>query len=64
MRKKSNIPFEERHKQAMAKYRAKYAFVMLPKDIHADLKVYCEEQGFIMSRFVTNLIKKELKGRK
>lgn len=59
--KKSNKTFEERHKDAMAKYRAKYAFVQLPKELHAELKVYCEYHGFVMSRFVTNLIKKAFK---
>lgn len=59
--KKATKPFEERHKEAMAKYRAKYAFVMLPKELHAELKVYCEQHGYVMSRFVTNLIKKHFK---
>lgn len=60
MRPKSNKSFEERHKDAMDKYRAKSAFITIPKDVHARLKVYCEHHGYVMSRFVSNLIKKNI----
>ncbi len=59
--KKSDKEFKERHAEAMAKYRAKYAFVQLPKELHAELKVYCDHHGYVMSRFVTNLIKKHFR---
>lgn len=59
--KKSDKSWPERHKEAMAKYRAKHAFVQLPKELHAELKIYCEDHGFVMSRFVTNLIRKHFK---
>lgn len=59
--KKSEKTWQERHNEAMSKYRAKYAFVQLPKELHAELKVYCEHHGYVMSRFVTNLIKKHFR---
>jgi len=58
--KKSNKPFEERHAEAMAKYRAKSAFITVPKDVHEKLKEYCSHHGYVMSRFVSNLIKKNI----
>lgn len=59
--RKSNIPLKERHREAMAKYRAKHAYMQLPKDLHAQIKVYCDEHALIMSKFVTNMVRKEFK---
>jgi len=61
MKTNTSKSFQEKHAAAMAKYRAKYAFVQLPKELHAELKVYCETHGYVMSRFVTNLIKKHFR---
>ena len=58
---KQTKSFEEKHKEAMEKYRAKSAFITIPKDVHAQLKVYCEHHGYVMSRYVSNLIKKNIK---
>lgn len=41
----------------------KYALVQLPADVHQKLKAYCKHMGFNMSGFVSNLIRKEIKGK-
>jgi hypothetical protein len=39
----------------------KYALLMIPKDVHAILKAYCNEHGYKMAGLVSNLIKKQCK---
>jgi hypothetical protein len=43
--------------------KKKYGMVQLDIDVHKELKEYCKKQGFIMSVFVNNLIKKSIKGK-
>ena len=43
--------------------KKKYGMIQLDVDVHNALKEYCKKQGFIMSAFVNNLIKKSIKGK-
>jgi hypothetical protein len=45
------------------KEEKKYAMLQLDAQTHKMLKEYCKSQGFIMSTYVVNLIKKSLKGK-
>jgi hypothetical protein len=38
-----------------------YAMLQLPKEVHSQLKEFCEERGYKMSRFVSNLIKEKVR---
>jgi hypothetical protein len=38
-----------------------YAMLQLPKEIHSQLKEFCDERGYKMSRFVSNLIKERIR---
>jgi hypothetical protein len=35
--------------------------LQLPKEVHTQLKEFCDERGYKMSRFVSNLIKEKLR---
>lgn len=35
--------------------------LQLPKEVHTALKDYCDERGYKMSRFVSNLIKEKIR---
>lgn len=39
----------------------RYAMLQLPKEVHTLLKEFCDERGYKMSRFVSNLIKEKLR---
>ena len=41
----------------------KYKLVQLPEHVHTMLKEYCNDKGFIMSSFVSALIKQAVKGK-
>jgi hypothetical protein len=41
----------------------KYKLVQLPEHVHTILKAYCNEKGFIMSSFVSALIKQAVKAK-
>jgi predicted phosphatase len=43
--------------------KKKYGMLQLDADVHNALKQYCKSQGYIMSAFVNNLIKKAIKGK-
>jgi hypothetical protein len=45
----------------MIKKSERYAMLQLPKEIHIALKDYCDERGYKMSRFVSNLIKDKIR---
>ena len=38
-----------------------YAMLQLPKEVHLLLKEFCDERGYKMSRFVSNLIKEKIR---
>lgn len=38
-----------------------YAMLQLPKEVHLQLKEYCDERGYKMSRFVSALIKERIR---
>ena len=38
-----------------------YAMLQLPKEEHLLLKEFCDERGYKMSRFVSNLIKEKIR---
>lgn len=35
--------------------------LQLPRDVHNELKEFCDERGYKMSRFVSNLIKEKIR---
>jgi len=41
--------------------KKKYGMLQLDYEIHKLLKDYCKENGFIMSTYVANLIRKNIK---
>ena len=43
------------------KERAVYSMLQIPKEVHTQLKEYCNKHGFVMGHFVSNLIKKAIK---
>lgn len=43
------------------KYQENYALLMIPKDVHALLKDYCNHHGYKMAGLVSNLIRKNCK---
>jgi hypothetical protein len=45
----------------MVKKSERYAMLQLPKEVHTALKDYCDERGYKMSRFVSNLIKDKIR---
>ncbi len=45
----------------MIKKSERYAMLQLPKEVHTALKDYCDERGYKMSRFVSNLIKEKIR---
>ena len=45
----------------MIKKSEQYAMLQLPKEVHTALKEYCDEIGYKMSRFVSNLIKEKIR---
>jgi hypothetical protein len=45
----------------MIKKSERYAMLQLPKEIHTALKDYCDDRGYKMSRFVSNLIKDKIR---
>lgn len=45
----------------MIKKSERYAMLQLPKEVHTVLKEYCDERGYKMSRFVSNLIKEKIR---
>ena len=45
----------------MIKKSDRYAMLQLPKEVHTALKDYCDERGYKMSRFVSNLIKEKIR---
>lgn len=53
--------FEET--EIKTKNNHKYKLVQLPEHVHTILKDYCNEKGFIMSSFVSALIKQAIKGK-
>jgi hypothetical protein len=38
-----------------------YAMLQLPRDVHTQLREFCDERGYKMSRFVSNLIKEKIR---
>lgn len=38
-----------------------YAMLQLPRDVHNELKEFCDVRGYKMSRFVSNLIKEKIR---
>ena len=52
----------------MAKYIKKgnkeYAMLMIPSEVHQILKEYCTKHHFIMSGFVSALVKQHIYGKK
>jgi hypothetical protein len=38
-----------------------YAMLQLPREVHSQLKEFCDERGYKMSRFVSNLIKEKIR---
>lgn len=42
-------------------YMNNYALLMIPKDVHKQLKEYCNQHGYKMAGLVSNLIKKHCK---
>jgi hypothetical protein len=42
----------------------KYMMLQLPQEVHAMLKQYCNHHGFLMSGFVSALIRQSIKGKK
>jgi len=51
----------EQTKTKKNKHQEKYALIMIPKDVHAILKEYCEHHGYKMAGLVSNLIRKNCK---
>lgn len=45
----------------MIKKSERYAMLQLPKEVHTALKDHCDERGYKMSRFVSNLIKEKIR---
>jgi len=45
-------------------YKKKYKMLQLSEETHQILKQYCSHHGFIMSSFVSALIKQHIKGKK
>ena len=43
------------------KHMDNYSLIMVPKDVHATLKAYCDEHGYKMAGLVSNLIRKHCK---
>lgn len=43
------------------KYQDNYSLIMIPKDVHATLKAYCDHHGYKMAGLVSNLIRKHCK---
>ena len=43
------------------KHMEKYSLIMVPKDIHQQLKKYCDEHGYKMSGLISNLVRKHCK---
>lgn len=39
----------------------RYAMLQLPKEVHIQLKEFCDQKGYTMSRFVSNLIREKLR---
>lgn len=35
--------------------------LQLPREVHSQLKEFCDERGYKMSRFVSNLIKEKIR---
>jgi len=48
----------------MIKKSERYAMLQPPKEVHTALKDYCDERGYKMSRFVSNLIKEKIRTQK
>jgi hypothetical protein len=48
----------------MRKEKSDYAMVMLPKEVHTMLKEYCSHHNFVMSGFVSALIKQAIANNK
>ena len=42
-------------------YQDKFSLIMIPKDVHAVLKAYCDTHGYKMAGLVANLIRKHCK---
>ena len=40
-----------------------YSMLQIPKDVHIQLKEYCNRHSLIMGHFVSNLIKKAVKSK-
>lgn len=38
-----------------------YAMLQLPRDVHTQLREFCDDRGYKMSRFVSNLIKEKIR---
>ena len=38
-----------------------YAMLQLPREVHSQLKEFCDDRGYKMSRFVSNLIKEKIR---
>jgi len=51
------VPQDKKTNQHMDKY----SLVMVPKDVHAILKEYCDYHGYKLSGFVSSLIRKNCK---
>lgn len=41
--------------------RESYAMLQLPREVHTALKDFCDERGYKMGRFVSNLIKEKIR---
>jgi hypothetical protein len=48
----------------MATTDKKYCLVQLPLDVHKLLKDYTKHHGYTMSGYLSNLIRKDIKGKK
>jgi hypothetical protein len=42
----------------------KYKLLQLPEEVHKMLKEYCNTHGFLMSGYVSALIRQSIKGKK
>ena len=55
--------FNDFLKEVKVKNDKKYKMLMLPEHVHKMLKDYCDEKDFIMSSFVSALIRQAVKNK-
>lgn len=58
---KTKEELKARQKEYKNKSLENYKMIMIRKEVHADLKDYCDRHGYKMSALVSNLIKKAIK---